>query len=118
MIRRPPRSTRTDTLFPYPTLFRSALRHRRRGQHRPGRERATGEHERAGEEERAGADHAGTSAASSPFFRSEERRVGGECVSTCRSRWSLYNYKKKKHHTLITDDANIKNDIRQICHMQ
>src|SRR3546814_16649648 len=27
MIRRPPRSTRTDTLFPYTTLFRS-LRHR------------------------------------------------------------------------------------------
>src|SRR3546814_1529838 len=27
MIRRPPRSTRTDTLFPYTTLFRSA-RHR------------------------------------------------------------------------------------------
>src|SRR3546814_16678271 len=25
MRRRPPRSTRTDTLFPYPTLFRSAL---------------------------------------------------------------------------------------------
>src|SRR3546814_8504583 len=25
MIRRPPRSTRTDTLFPYTTLFRSAL---------------------------------------------------------------------------------------------
>src|SRR3546814_10020277 len=24
MIRRPPRSTRTDPLFPYPTLFRSA----------------------------------------------------------------------------------------------
>src|SRR3546814_19183311 len=23
MIRRPPRATRTDTLFPYPTLFRS-----------------------------------------------------------------------------------------------
>src|SRR3546814_4230457 len=33
MIRRPPRSTRTDTLFPYTTLFRSPL-HRRlpRGQ--------------------------------------------------------------------------------------
>src|SRR3546814_1897723 len=28
MIRRPPRSTRTDTLFPYTTLFRSALRRR------------------------------------------------------------------------------------------
>src|SRR3546814_5576026 len=27
MIRLPPRSTRTDTLFPYPTLFRSALAH-------------------------------------------------------------------------------------------
>src|SRR3546814_20846986 len=27
--------------------------------------------------------------------RSEERRVGQECVSTCRSRWSPYNYKKK-----------------------
>src|SRR3546814_4033462 len=25
MIRRPPRSTRTDTLFPYPTLFRSRI---------------------------------------------------------------------------------------------
>src|SRR3546814_3316417 len=27
MIRRPPRSTRTDTLFPYTTLFRSGHRH-------------------------------------------------------------------------------------------
>src|SRR3546814_12093843 len=25
------------------------------------------------------------------FFRSEERRVGKECVSTCRSRWSPYH---------------------------
>src|SRR3546814_3107025 len=28
MIRRPPRSTRTDTLFPYTTLFRSCCRFR------------------------------------------------------------------------------------------
>src|SRR3546814_7959648 len=28
MLRRPPRSTRTDTLFPYPTLFRSILARR------------------------------------------------------------------------------------------
>src|SRR3546814_20024689 len=28
--------------------------------------------------------------------RSEERRVGKECVSTCRSRWWPYNSKKKK----------------------
>src|SRR3546814_11644049 len=27
--------------------------------------------------------------------RSEERRVGKECVSTLRSRWSPYHYKKK-----------------------
>src|SRR3546814_811881 len=38
MIRRPPRSTSTDTLFPYTTLFRSPCtrtgRHRRRRRHR------------------------------------------------------------------------------------
>src|SRR3546814_2422072 len=28
---------------------------------------------------------------SSPATRSEERRVGKECVSTCRSRWSPYH---------------------------
>src|SRR3546814_11135788 len=35
MARRPPRSTRTDTLFPYTTLFRSVLdrRFRDRGHH-------------------------------------------------------------------------------------
>src|SRR3546814_17163130 len=27
--------------------------------------------------------------------RSEERRVGKECVSTCRSRWTPDHYKKK-----------------------
>src|SRR3546814_17617505 len=31
MIRRPPRSTRTDTLFPYTTLFRSLQRNQGRG---------------------------------------------------------------------------------------
>src|SRR3546814_13566300 len=30
------------------------------------------------------------------FDRSEERRVGKECVSTCRSRWSPYHQKKKQ----------------------
>src|SRR3546814_12130951 len=33
--------------------------------------------------------------------RSEERRVGKECVSTCRSRWSPY-HEKKKHNYNIT----------------
>src|SRR3546814_19346781 len=29
-----------------------------------------------------------------PQSRAEERRVGKECVSTCRSRWTQYHYKK------------------------
>src|SRR3546814_4131547 len=36
MIRRPPRSTRTDTLFPYTTLFRSDLSGRRVEPHEAG----------------------------------------------------------------------------------
>src|SRR3546814_11082312 len=32
-------------------------------------------------------------------LRSEERRVGKECVRTCRSRWSPENKKKKKIRT-------------------
>src|SRR3546814_6865767 len=31
--------------------------------------------------------------------RSEERRAGKECVSTCRSRWSPYHYKKNETDT-------------------
>src|SRR3546814_21069781 len=45
MIRRPPRSTRTDTLFPYPTRFRSgtdAGRPCRNGRLCPARRRRTG----------------------------------------------------------------------------
>src|SRR3546814_16007792 len=92
MIRRPPRSTRTDTLFPYTTLFRS-------------------DHVRAGgvdqlrgfggylthpvTEEFEGGQHGATAVRGTQNAkRSEERRVGKECVSTCRSRWSPYPYKK------------------------
>src|SRR3546814_5552060 len=35
--------------------------------------------------------------------RSEERRVGKECVSTCRSRWSPYHSKKKTTSTAKHD---------------
>src|SRR3546814_15614724 len=31
------------------------------------------------------------------LLRSEERRVGRECVSTCRSRWSPYHSKQKQY---------------------
>src|SRR3546814_17066495 len=33
--------------------------------------------------------------------RSEERRVGKECVSTCRFRWSPYHTKQKKITNVI-----------------
>src|SRR3546814_17198338 len=36
--------------------------------------------------------------------RSEERRVGKECVSTCRSRWSPYHYTKNQRYTLYTNN--------------
>src|SRR3546814_6850238 len=43
MIRRPPRSTRTDTLFPYTTLFRSGLqRAGDKGECLPGGQRVAG----------------------------------------------------------------------------
>src|SRR3546814_4592231 len=34
--------------------------------------------------------------------RSEERRVGNECVSTSRSRWSTYHSKNKKYSDKCT----------------
>src|SRR3546814_14516992 len=34
------------------------------------------------------------------MLRSEERRVGKECVSTCSSRWSPYHSKKKKSNII------------------
>src|SRR3546814_11587024 len=37
------------------------------------------------------------------FGRSEERRVGKECVSTCRSRWSPYHYKKNRKKIQFKD---------------
>src|SRR3546814_13604531 len=100
MIRRPPRSTRTDTLFPYTTLFRSP------GNDRflvPGNaysinEKAWGGYGLAkfggdGWRGNVGVRVIETKQTSDGFIiggtdRSEERRVGKECVSTCRSRWS------------------------------
>src|SRR3546814_16199882 len=45
----------------------------------------------------------------SPALRSEERRVGKECVSTCRSRLSPYHSKKQKtkEHTTHIQVNNI-----------
>src|SRR3546814_13334204 len=133
MIRRPPRSTRTDTLFPYTTLFRSADQLPpaaldpadagvclRRPRAHPGRLRPRGTgrlpvlllrrrlpagaegHMTIGFEllatdgaaRRGRIELAHGTVETPAFMRSEERRVGKECVSTCRSRWSPYHQNK------------------------
>src|SRR3546814_13161898 len=38
--------------------------------------------------------------------RSEERRVGKECVSTCRSTWSPYHSKKKSNNNYSMSTPN------------
>src|SRR3546814_19771765 len=101
MIRRPPRSTRTDTLFPYTTLFRSDIKDVS-GQdvNFP----MIGDYDLnvsklynmlpAEETEAEGRTAAANATVRTVYIigtRSEERRVGKECVSTCRSRWSPYN---------------------------
>src|SRR3546814_18804971 len=110
MIRRPPRSTRTDTLFPYTTLFRSGLKLERL------MVEATGEEieaalERIVSQQKSFEEAPKTHKAAfgdlvvmdfvgkvdgEPFEggtgeRSEARRVGKEGVSTLRSRWSPYH---------------------------
>src|SRR3546814_17824060 len=45
-------------------------------------------------------DDGGRGRALVPPVRSEARRVGKECVSTCRSRWSRYHSKKTKQHVI------------------
>src|SRR3546814_1585047 len=51
---------------------------------------AIGEH-RVDRGDRAARRHRGARAFDQIGQRSEERRVGKECVSTCRSRWSPYH---------------------------
>src|SRR3546814_13712187 len=102
MIRRPPRSTRTDTLFPYTTLFRSLLSDKTL-RSRLGNEIAKTDvkgvlHDDAKTalgnlDERFGKRALPTDLSLGLVGgpRSEERRVGKECDSTCRSRWSPYH---------------------------
>src|SRR3546814_14450759 len=105
MIRRPPRSTRTDTLFPYTTLFRSVYG-LRSGSIKTQLEDSLGQVQITGfllPGEIIGMDGLLENTQTSHAIaledtevcviriRSEERRVGKECVSTCRSRWSPYH---------------------------
>src|SRR3546814_11532807 len=110
MVRRPPRSKRTDTLFPYPTRFRSAgtRAEQAAGPQRIQRavdligvaaagQKAVDARGDVRDEQIAGteADDARRDQSSDGLDGqarkgSEARRVGKECVSTCRSRWSPY----------------------------
>src|SRR3546814_12548050 len=119
MLRRPPRSTRTDTLFPYTTLHGGADRRRLCGTRQGiggSRLRAVGAaYWRPFSPAKFQLDRFahevglvltipqhGLDPAERPFrtsrhrLRSEERRVGKACVCTCRSRWSPCHSKKKK----------------------
>src|SRR3546814_19715917 len=102
MIRRPPRSTRTDTLFPYTTLFRSIRDGRTlwekpflSGEANMSHSIANLEHHhfKYGLFRRPGDVHVHFFGTATLSFseRSEERRVGKECVSTCRARWSAFH---------------------------
>src|SRR3546814_21082831 len=114
MVRHPPRSTRTDTLFPSTTLVRSVSG---RADPKWG-ERPILVVETRGDDPIVDDDLLGALRGRvAPWWipdaivripnmplastgkidkmrlrsRSEERRVGKECVSTCRSRWSPYH---------------------------
>src|SRR3546814_13142975 len=106
MIRRPPRSTRTDTLFPYTTLFRSLCDAPARRRRRSARAAIDARPRRHRDDRNLHAcrqpppRRAGQRAASARSHgRSEERRVGKECVSTRSSRWAPYHEKKKRNVT-------------------
>src|SRR3546814_8809367 len=89
MIRRPPRSTRTDTLFPYTTLFRSQLRAAAAHEH-PLRRRKHTHERRLGESDR-----------SKDVHRSEEHT--SELQSLMRNSYAVFCLKKKKNcsHTYL-----------------
>src|SRR3546814_5097510 len=106
MLRRPPRSTRTDTLFPYTTLFRSADPD---GGGKAGRGDDFGDVA----ESRHGPDAGTASAASAPprggdpgigAGRSEEHT--SELQSLMRISYAVFCLKKKKQPTPETTTYN------------
>src|SRR3546814_8143879 len=118
MIRRPPRSTRTDTLFPYTTLFRS----RKRPEHRPGALRPSSKvlpRLKAPRRRRA-ADPRSTwrSRQRESAMRSEEHT--SELQSLMRISYDVFCLKKKKNknyrHQHIYYTPNINSSTRHYTH--
>src|SRR3546814_3310460 len=91
MIRRPPRSTRTDTLFPYTTLCRSPLRPRqRRGEYSDRRGRRADRRPRRGTR--------GDAAARAPADRRRSEEHTSELQSLMRISYAVFCLKKKTAH--------------------
>src|SRR3546814_3399117 len=110
MIRRPPRSTRTDTLFPYTTLFRSRLDHQADdGRCRPRCRRDHAEQSRV----RSGLFPTAEREAQVPQLEPQRRRLGGprseehtsELQSLMRISYAVFCLKKKKTHPIIKLDT-------------
>src|SRR3546814_3481736 len=110
MIRRPPRSTRTDTLFPYTTLFRSRGRRRlplRSPGDGPGRDLDHRESDRPEARERADVR---AEQGAVGVVRSEEHT--SELQSLMRISYDVFCLKKKKKKTeCIHTDTIIKQKI-------
>src|SRR3546814_1591948 len=90
MIRRPPISTRTDTLFPYTTLFRS----RRAGTRRPPDSSSRGQGEARCERAFAGSGRRPRARVGDLYGRSEEHT--SELQSLMRISYAVFCLKKKK----------------------
>src|SRR3546814_19868674 len=92
LLRRPPGTTRTDTLFPYTTLclsmFVGKFQLAKEVEYRPEHSGSLVLGNRIRTKRRSSSING---LQSQHGKRSEERRVGKECVSTCRSRWSPYH---------------------------
>src|SRR3546814_7418214 len=101
MIRRPPKATRPDTLFPYTTLFRSAARHQPCGR-RAWRVAAAGDAARSVRAAGAVAGarrHRGLRVGQlPPAGRSEEHT--SELQSLMRISYAVFCLKKKNHKLL------------------
>src|SRR3546814_8599831 len=107
MIRRPPRSTRTDTLFPYTTLFRSAVRRISGGDVRPRQGRCV-QHR----ESRSGYFVQPSAVRKKPLRRSEEHT--SELQSLMRISYAVFCLKKKKTQTTnYTKQHSLHNKIKE-----
>src|SRR3546814_3546283 len=101
MIRRPPRSTRTDTLFPYTTLFRSPPRHAVDAGDRVARASAVADEGRRPIE-------AGQVAWRIPGFNSDRPRSEehtSELQSLMRISYAVFCLKKNNHQSPLGDQA-------------